>query len=91
MVCLCGWGADIFLGSPQRTVLSSFSGVVLVAGSSGITFTLAALEDLVQKDTAGESRVKIIELVWIVADPGTSLPISSFPSFLKSNSVPDAR
>ncbi len=56
-VCLCGWGADIFLGSPQRTVLSSFSGVVLVAGSSGIMFTLAALEDLAQKDTARrESR-----------------------------------
>lgn len=59
----------LFLGGPQRTVLSSFSGVVLVAGGSGITFALAALEDLVQKDTAGESRVKIIELVWVVADP----------------------
>ncbi len=50
-------------------------GFVLIAGGSGITFALAALEDLVQKDTAGESRVKIIELVWVVADPGTSLLI----------------
>ncbi|KAF8960641.1 hypothetical protein BDZ97DRAFT_1940337 [Flammula alnicola] len=49
---------------------SSFSGAVFVAGGSGVTYALSAIQDLVQKDLAGESRVKIIELVWIVPDPG---------------------
>ncbi len=54
--------------------MSSFSAAVFVVGGSGITFALSAIQDIVQRDIAGESRVKVIELVWIVSDPGMSLP-----------------
>ena len=53
--------------------MSSFSAAVFVAGGSGITFALSAIQDIVQRDIADESRVKVIELVWIVSDPGMSL------------------
>lgn len=50
-------------------MFNSFSGAMFVAAGSGITFALGAIQDLVQKDLRGESRVKVIELVWIVSDP----------------------
>lgn len=50
--------------------MSSFSAAVFVAGGSGITFALSSIQDLIQKDLAGESRVRVIELVWIISDPG---------------------
>ena len=58
------------IGGPGHRLFSSFSAAVLVAGGSGITFALSVIQDLVQKDLKGESRVKVIELVWIVQDPG---------------------
>jgi len=62
-------------GGPGHTIFSSFSAAVFVAGGSGITYALAALQDLVQKDLAGQSRVKVIELVWTVPDPSTLVPL----------------
>lgn len=58
-----------YLGGPGHTLFASFSGALFVAGGSGITFALSAVQDLVQKDLRGESRLKSIELVWIVQDP----------------------
>ena len=43
---------------------------MFVCGGSGISFGLSAVQDLVQKDTEGASRVKVIELIWSVQDPG---------------------
>lgn len=57
-------------GGPQRTIFSSFSGALFVVGGSGITFALSSIQDLIQKDLEGNCRVKVIELIWIVKDPG---------------------
>jgi len=55
-------------GGPGHTVFSSFSAAVVVAGGSGITFALSVIQDLIQKDLEKESRVKVIELIWIIQD-----------------------
>lgn len=62
---LVGW-----TGGPGHMMLASFAGALIVAGGSGITFGLGAFQELVQKDLEGESRLKAIELVWSVPDPG---------------------
>ena len=51
-------------------MFSSYSAVIMIIGGSGITFALSTIQDLVQKGLRGESRVKVIELVWIVQSPG---------------------
>ncbi|VDC03745.1 unnamed protein product [Peniophora sp. CBMAI 1063] len=56
-------------GGPSYTMFESYSGVVLVAGGSGISFTLGVLDDLMQAHAAGRSRVRAIEVVWAIADP----------------------
>ena len=58
-------------GGPGHTVYSSFSGALVVAGGSGITFALGMVQDLLQRDREGKSRLKCIELVWSVQDPST--------------------
>lgn len=40
-----------------------------MAGGSGITFALGLVQDLLQKDLEGRSRLKAIELAWSVQDP----------------------
>ncbi|KIM43579.1 hypothetical protein M413DRAFT_25919 [Hebeloma cylindrosporum] len=74
-------------GGPQHTVFSSFSAAVFVAGGSGITFALSAIQDLVQKDLRGASRVKIIELIWIVPNPACLAPVLPMLSMLVQQSV----
>ncbi|KIM41657.1 hypothetical protein M413DRAFT_409883 [Hebeloma cylindrosporum] len=74
-------------GGPQHTVFSSFSAAVFVAGGSGITFALSVIQDLVQKDLRGASRVKIIELIWIVPDIACLAPILPTLSMLVVQSV----
>ena len=63
-------------GGPGHTLYGSFSGALVVAGGSGITFALGLVQDLIQKDVEGRSRLKAIELVWSVQDPceSPSLP-----------------
>lgn len=58
------------VGGPGHRVFSSFSAAVVVAGGSGITFALSVIQDLIQKDLNAESRVKVLELIWIIQDPG---------------------
>ncbi len=48
----------------------------MIIGGSGITFALPVIQDLVQKGLRGESRVKVIKLVWMVQNPG----LHAFPS-----------
>ena len=74
-------------GGPQHAVFSSFSAAVFVAGGSGITFVLSAIQDLVQKDLCGASRVKTIELIWIVPNPACLVPILPTLSMLVQQSV----
>ncbi|KAK7690507.1 hypothetical protein QCA50_005605 [Cerrena zonata] len=62
-------------GGPGHTLFSSFSGALFVAGGSGITFALGAVQDLVNKDLSGETRLKAIELVWVIQDPSMLMPL----------------
>ncbi|KAF6752852.1 ferric reductase transmembrane component [Ephemerocybe angulata] len=55
-------------GGCGRTVAASFSAALIVCGGSGISFGLGLLHDLAAKDAAGESRLKYIELVWVVPE-----------------------
>ena len=50
-------------------IFASYSAALFVVGGSGITFALAAVADLVQKDLESKSRVKVIEVLWILQDP----------------------
>jgi ferric-chelate reductase len=58
------------IGGPGHAISASYSAVVMIIGGSGITFALSTIQDLVQKGLRGESRIKVIELVWIVQSPG---------------------
>ncbi|PFH47037.1 hypothetical protein AMATHDRAFT_153113 [Amanita thiersii Skay4041] len=77
-------------GGPGHAMFASYSAVVLIVGGSGITLALSVIQDLVQKDLHRQSRVKAIELVWMVQDPGSLTPVMplfaalvhSSPSFL---------
>ncbi|KAI0695248.1 hypothetical protein BC835DRAFT_1415000 [Cytidiella melzeri] len=62
-------------GGPGHTVYASFGGALVVAGGSGITFALGMVQDLLQRDREGKSRLKCIELVWSVQDPSAILPL----------------
>jgi len=62
-------------GGPGLSIYESYSGAVFVCGGSGISFGLSAVQDLVQKDTEGASRVKVIELIWSVQDPVSLVPL----------------
>lgn len=66
-------------------VFASYSAAVFVIGGSGITFALAAIQDLIQKDLNGRSRVKVIELIWVIQDPGSLS--TSFSSLYLLNKV----
>ncbi|KAF8628831.1 hypothetical protein AX17_005892 [Amanita inopinata Kibby_2008] len=60
---------------PGHAIYASFSAVAMIVGGSGITFALSVIQDLVQKDLHGESRVKFIELVWMVQNPDAMTPL----------------
>lgn len=55
-------------GGCGRTVFSSFCAAVIICGGSGISFGLSLLHDLVAKDGVAESRLKYVELVWVVPE-----------------------
>ncbi|KJA18253.1 hypothetical protein HYPSUDRAFT_205502 [Hypholoma sublateritium FD-334 SS-4] len=74
-------------GGPQHTIMSSFSAAVFIVGGSGITFALSAIQDIIQKDLAGESRVKVVELVWIISDPASLSPLLPHLSSLIQKSI----
>jgi predicted ferric reductase len=61
-------------GGVGHTMMDGFSGAFFVAGGSGITFALASMQELIQKDIAGKSRVKAIQLLWSVQDPSLFQP-----------------
>jgi hypothetical protein len=54
---------------PGHAIYASYSAVVMIVGGSGITFALSIIQDLVQKDLQAQSRVKVIDLVWMVQSP----------------------
>ncbi|KAI9453098.1 hypothetical protein BJY52DRAFT_1225799 [Lactarius psammicola] len=56
-------------GGPGYTHYTAYSGVVLVAGGSGISYVTGVLDDILQKHASGKSNVRVIEVVWSVTDP----------------------
>ncbi|KIL62831.1 hypothetical protein M378DRAFT_80578 [Amanita muscaria Koide BX008] len=74
-------------GGSGHAIFASYSSVVMITGGSGIAFALSTIQDLIQKELRGESRVQAIELVWIVKDqdtvvdllPSLRLLLRSFP------------
>ncbi|KAK7028156.1 hypothetical protein VNI00_014971 [Paramarasmius palmivorus] len=56
-------------GGPGHRMFASFSAAVFVVGGSGITFALSSIQELIQQDLDGKSRVKYIHLIWTVQDP----------------------
>lgn len=53
-------------------VLSSYSGILIVTGGSGVTVALSAAEEIVQMVQQGKSNVHFIEIVWITQDMSKS-------------------
>ncbi|KAH9075008.1 hypothetical protein EDB83DRAFT_1887989 [Lactarius deliciosus] len=53
---------------PGYTLYTAYSGVVLVAGGSGISYVMGVLDDILQKHASGNSNLRVIEVVWSVAD-----------------------
>lgn len=57
------------------TMFEAYSGVLLVAGGSGISFILSLLDDLVNKHVEGRSRTRAIEVVWSVGDANSLMDL----------------
>lgn len=62
-------------------VLSSYSGVLIVTGGSGVTVALSAAEEIVQMVQQGKSNVHFIEIVWITQDMSKSDQLLSLDDF----------
>ncbi|KZT21964.1 hypothetical protein NEOLEDRAFT_1138761 [Neolentinus lepideus HHB14362 ss-1] len=79
-------------GGPGHSVFASYSGALFIAGGSGITFALSAVQDLILQDMDGTSRVKVIELAWAVQDPAALVPlIPLFTSLLQQSNLTSLR
>ncbi|KAI0916569.1 hypothetical protein AcV5_003023 [Taiwanofungus camphoratus] len=73
-------------GGPGHSIVSSFSGAMIVAGGSGVSYAMATVEDLLRKGLEGTSRVGVIELVWSVRNPAALIPLMPlFFDFLKQS------
>jgi len=75
-------------GGPGNIMFASYSAAVLVCGGSGISYGLSVLKDLLNKDQTGKSRVKVIELVWIVQDPASLVSLMPVLTSLVRQSSP---
>lgn len=74
-------------GGLGNTMLPSFSGLLLVAGGSGITHALALAHDLIIRSPTGIVRARAIDLVWTVRTEDMARPL--IPTLL--DLVEDAR
>lgn len=62
-------------GGPGHCVFASYSAAIFVVGGSGISFALSAVQDILQRDSEGASRLKIIEVIWSVRDSASLTPL----------------
>jgi len=78
-------------GGPGYIVYANYSAAIFFCGGSGISFGLSTIQDLVQRDLEGTSRIRFVELIWVVQDPASLVPLislfndiiqRSFPKFL---------
>ncbi|KAG9310137.1 hypothetical protein JVU11DRAFT_9752 [Chiua virens] len=56
-------------GGLGNTVITSYSGAMLVVGGSGVTFALASVQEFVRNRTS--SNISEINVIWCIADPGS--------------------
>lgn len=71
-------------GGVGNTVISSYSGALFVAGGSGITFALSAVQELVR--LGNDSSVRTIDIVWSIPDAASLTPmIPLFTSFIEQS------
>ncbi|WRT63425.1 uncharacterized protein IL334_000330 [Kwoniella shivajii] len=64
-------------GGPCSTIFSSYSGITLISGGSGITYSLAMFQDLIKKASENHVRAAAIHLVWIVKTYEHATPLLS--------------
>lgn len=62
-------------GGLGNTLLPAFSGLLLVAGGSGITHALALAHDLINRSPCGVVRARVIDLVWTVRTQEMARPL----------------
>ncbi|KAJ7901617.1 hypothetical protein B0H13DRAFT_765305 [Mycena leptocephala] len=73
-------------GGPGFAIFSSYSAALFIVGGSGLTFALSAIQELIQQDLQGESRVRVIELIWVVQDAASLMPlIPQFSSMIQQS------
>lgn len=58
--------------------MASYSGALFVAGGSGITFALSAIQDLVRSGSS--DGAKFVDLVWSIRDVGEFFLLNSVVS-----------
>jgi ferric-chelate reductase len=57
-------------GGTGHTVFNSFSSAVLIAGGSGITFVLSAVQDILRNVSDKQTNLRTVHVVWSVRGPG---------------------
>ena len=62
-------------GGLGNTLLPAFSSVMLVAGGSGITHSLALAHDLLSKSATGVVRARVVDLIWVVRTEDVARPL----------------
>ncbi|WWC97370.1 hypothetical protein V866_004249 [Kwoniella sp. B9012] len=71
-------------GGPCSTVFASYSGIMLIAGGSGITYSLGMFEDVIRKAEEGHLRASTVHFVWAVKTYEDALPLLSHLEDLNS-------
>ena len=66
----CGSDTVHSQGGPGYTVYTAYSGAVLVAGGSGISYVMGVLDDMLRNHASGNSHLRVIEVIWSISDPG---------------------
>ncbi|KAF8201142.1 hypothetical protein K438DRAFT_1965667 [Mycena galopus ATCC 62051] len=54
------WTQKLFAAAATTKRSGAFSAAMFIVGGSGITFALSAIQELIQQDSRGESRVRVI-------------------------------
>ncbi|KAH9918083.1 uncharacterized protein B0H18DRAFT_1032519 [Fomitopsis serialis] len=62
-------------GGPGNTIVTSYSGAMLVTGGSGLTYALSLVEEFLQKGMQGTSSVLVAEFIWSVPSPSHLFPM----------------
>jgi hypothetical protein len=57
-------------GGPGYSLYTAYSGAVLIAGGSGISYVMGVLDDMLRNHASGNSHLRFIEVIWSISDPG---------------------